>query len=393
MMTFYLILVLLPILALTALLMTKRGTEIKHYLHFIITGLESGFRLQQIVFLGKIASTTGLENPTQLFWSVQALDRCTAEIVRRTRQTATENDPSTQSLLSGLYAYRTKIELDQSKKKRGLDSTRDIVVNQKIRILLRGVGVFSSRVLRVTAKTLVVDFPSGTKIPATSIKWQGKAVSVFFWRHEDAGYVFESVVVPDPVSEGKAVIHLTHSDSLVRSQKRKSVRVKCSVYAQMYLVKPNESLDSSLEPEPGMKCLLEDLSEDGAMIIIGGKAVRDMKIKLQFMIHDVLIVMAGTVRAVEFNRDTNQSRMHFECGELNPRMKNAVLTFVYNVLPEEEKEELDAIRLTEEDGITDAESVPEAGAEQAGDGDKDGISTIDSVERSTDLPDFAGKIS
>jgi len=153
------------------------------------------------------------------------------------------------------------------------------------------------------------------------------------------------------------VLHITHSHNLIRSQKRKSIRVKCSIYAQMYLVKPGEPLEFALEPEPGMKCLLEDLSEDGAMVIIGGKGVKDMQIKLQFLVHDVLIVMAGKIRAVEFNPDTNQSRIHFESGELNPRMKNAILSFVYNVLPEQEREELDAIRLSEEDGLSDAENA------------------------------------
>lgn len=385
----YLAFIFLPLLAIVALLMTEKGAAIKQYIHFVATGLDSGFHLKQILFLGKIGKACGLENLTTLFWSVQELDRCTAEIVRRSRQTATENDPETQAFLSNLYTYRTKIELDNAKKRRGLDSSRDMVVHQKIRILLRGVGVFSSKVVRITSKTLVIDFPSSPKIAATSIDWTKKPVSVYFWRHDDAGYVFDSVVVPDPVSAGKAVLHIAHSNSLIRSQKRKSIRVKCSIYAQMYLVKPDEALESVLEPEPGMKCLLEDISEDGAMIIIGGKAVKDMRIKLQFMIHDVLIVMAGVIRAVEFNPDTNQSRIHFECGELNPRMKNAVLTFVYNVLPEEEKEELDAIRLTEEDGIADAQEADVTGKEHHHANPAHQVEEMD--ELAPDLPDFAGK--
>ena len=171
--------------------------------------------------------------------------------------------------------------------------------------------------------------------------------------------MFDTVTLPDPVASGKAVLYIAHSHSLIRSQKRKSVRARCSIYAQMYLVKPGDTLDNALEPEPGMKCLIEDLSEDGAMVIIGGKAVKDMQIKLQFMVHDVLIVMAGVIRAVDFNKETNQSRIHFESGMLNARMRNAVLTFVYNVLPEAEKEELDAIRLTEEDGLEEAHGSDE----------------------------------
>ncbi len=374
-------LLVLPILALVALLMTERGLDIKRYAHFFVTGLDSGFRPRQIAFLGKIGKAAGIEDLTTLFWSISALDRCTAEIVRRARQTGTDYEPGTQALLSSLYAYRTKVELDQSKKRRGLGSTRDMDANQKVRILLRGVGVFSSRVLRTTARYLVLDYPSHPTVPATSIDWVGKQINVYFWRHDDAGYVFDTVVVPDPVSEGKAVIHVAHTTALVRSQKRKSVRAKCSIYAQLYLLMPDDPLENALEPEPGMKCLIEDISEDGAMVTIGGRAVKDMKIKLQFMIRDVLIVMAGVIRAVEYNKNTNQSRIHVECGELNPRMKNSVLTFVYNVLPEEEKEELDAIRLTEEDGIADGDA-PRATPD---------LPSIDGVAPGPDLPDFASK--
>jgi len=111
--------------------------------------------------------------------------------------------------------------------------------------------------------------------------------------------------------------------------------------------------------------------------VIGGKAVRDMSIKLQFMVHNVLIVMAGVIRGFEYNQETNQSRIHFECSQLNPRMKNAILTFVYNVLPEEEKEILDAIRLTEEDDLEESDASGEV------------IDDADSLL--PDMPDFTEK--
>ncbi len=375
-------LILIPFLAIFALFLTKKGSEIKEYIRFFISGLDSGFGPAQILFLGKIGKASGADDLTALFWSLNALDRCTAEIIRRAKQTGTENANSTQTLLSRLYSYRTKVELEQSKKKKGLTSTRDILVGQRVRILLRGVGVFSSKVIRNNSKNLALDFPSGAKTPATSIDWRNCALSIYFWRHEDAGYVFDTTVVSDPYALGKAVLHVSHSFNLIRSQKRKSIRVKCSIYAQLYLVKPGEPLDYALEPEPGMKCLIEDISEDGAMIIIGGKAVKDMQIKVQFLVHSVLIVMAGFIRAVDHNSDTNQSRIHFESGDLNPRMKNAILSFVYNVLPEEEREELDAIRLTEEDGLEEAEDGETAAPKKK---------NFSSIEELPDMPDFSDK--
>jgi len=376
-----LIFIVVLFLVIISLLMTEQGKELRDFISFFTSGIDAGFKPEQLFFLGKVGRGLKIEHLSSIFRALSTLDRCMSEIVLRSRQTGSENDPATQKLLSRLYKFRTKIELDQSLKKHGLKSTREINPGQRIRILLRGMGVYSSRVIKNGSRSITIEYPVGASSrPATSIEWSGRAVNVYFWRQSDAGYVFDTVFVSDPASVGKAVLHLAHSNNLVRSQKRKSIRVKCSVYAQMYLIKPGETIDNRLEPEPGMKCLLEDLSEDGAMVIIGGKAVKNIRMKLQFMIHDVLIVMAGTIRAVEYNKESQQSRIHFDCTELNPRMKNAILTFVYNVLPEDEKEELDAIRLTEEDGKVESMS----GSQTKNGSD----SRIDTVSELPEIPDF-----
>ncbi len=381
----YIIVFLTVALALVALLLTEKGSAIAGFVRFMTTGFDSGFSLRQILFLWKIGSLSGLEDNTRLFWSLPDLDKCISEILRKSRQVGIENDHATQELLSRLYTYRTKVEIEHSQKKRGLESTRDLDEGQRVRILLRGIGVFSSKVLTNTSKHLTLDFPVGTTVSGSTVDWENKAVSVYFWRHNDAGYVFDTVVINNTIKSGKPLIMLAHSAALLRSQKRKSIRVKCQIYAQLYLLKPGEEIDDAIEPEPGMKCLLEDISEDGAMIIIGGKASKGMAIKLQFLIHDVLIVMVGTVRAVEYNPESNQSRIHFEARELNPRMKNAVLTFVYNVLPPEEQQELEAIRLTEEDGIEDAENGDDSSAREY----EVHVDTADSESRDLpEMPDF-----
>ena len=188
--------------------------------------------------------------------------------------------------------------------------------------------------------------------------WIGKTISLYFWRKNDAAYVFDTVVKESGMYNGENVLYLTHTSDLLRTQKRKSIRCACHMYAQMYVVR-SETADLSLvETEPGLKCLLEDISEDGALIRIGGKGVKNMQIKLQFTIADSFIVMAGFVRGVDYDDEKKQSLLHFECTQISPQMKNAVLSYVYNVLPQEEKDVIDAIKLAEEDGSV-MESVDE----------------------------------
>jgi len=89
---------------------------------------------------------------------------------------------------------------------------------------------------------------------------------------------------------------------------------------------------------PGYKCLIEDISENGALIKIGGKGLPKIHLRLQFQLDGKLIVMFGIIRTVEFDSEANQSKLHFECLHIEPVMKNIILSYVYNILSENEKE-------------------------------------------------------
>ena len=67
--------------------------------------------------------------------------------------------------------------------------------------------------------------------------------------------------------------------------------------------------------------------------------------------------MYGIVRAVEYNPQINQSRLHFESIHIEEDMKNAILSFVYNVLPQDKKDVFDALSATEQDMAED-ETAP-----------------------------------
>ena len=67
--------------------------------------------------------------------------------------------------------------------------------------------------------------------------------------------------------------------------------------------------------------------------------------------------MVGVVRTVEFNETENESLLHFECTHIDPVMRNEVLSYVYNMLPESEKEVLEALEQTESDSEQDPVSA------------------------------------
>jgi hypothetical protein len=74
-----------------------------------------------------------------------------------------------------------------------------------------------------------------------------------------------------------------------------------------------------------------------------------MEIKLQFQLNDSLVIMAGLVRNVKYDAKLNQSLLHFEATLIHSSMRNTILSYVYNVLPQKEKDVLDVMNLIEED--------------------------------------------
>ena len=192
---------------------------------------------------------------------------------------------------------------------------------------------------------------------------------------------------------GQTALKLPHSNNLLRTQKRKSVRGSCNIFAQLYFLNSSNTDYNAVETQPGYKCLLEDISEAGAMIRVGGRGKNDMNIKIQFTLNDHLIVMFGVVRAVEYNKVLNQSRLHFECLHLEKEMKNKILEYIYRDLSEEKKREiLEALSLTEEDASQDenapAEKEGEAYEEMQAD-EKHDFETKEDAVKVENLEDFS----
>lgn len=323
---------------------------LKNRVKFFITGMDSGFSVHDVHLLWNVAQICELDEPSALFFSMSALTKCMNQITKQAISDKTVENPKYQALLSKLFAYRTKIQ-NESDSKKGLSSTETLEAGQLLRILLPGKGVFASKVV-ANGKMIIITLPKQKDMIVISAEdWVGKVLNVYFWRKGDAQYVFDSVVMQQGVYLGKTSLFLKQSYNLTRTQKRRAVRAKCEIYAELFFVKKSQNDNHVIESKNGFKCLLMDISESGALIKIGGKGRENIKIKLQFSIRSKLIIMLGIVRKVEYNQEKNMSYLHFECTNIEQSMKNEILAFVYNMLPESEKEVLEAIKQTESDSL------------------------------------------
>ena len=333
----------------------------KDKVKFFAQGFDYGFHRKDISVLWKLAKECGIEEPMDLYVSENAVNKCIAMVIEKSKMAGNENSYPVQMFLDKLYRFKTRVVLDLDNK-RGLESTKSLDNGQKLSIIFKGHGVFYSHVIN-NGRELIISLPIQVNKVTRKIEqlpgedWEGQTISVYFWRKNDAGYAFDTQVFGSGAFRSDQALYLKHSYKLDRTQKRQSIRVPCEIYGQMYIIKDEVVEYDKIETNPGYKCLLEDISEDGAMIRIGGVGKNNVPIKIQFELNGALIVMFGVIRAVEFNESLNQSRLHFECTHIEQGMKNSILSYVYNVIPQDQKDINEAIAQAE--AFENEESVSE----------------------------------
>ncbi|HAH62237.1 MAG TPA: hypothetical protein DCL73_09100, partial [Treponema sp.] len=248
-------------------------------IHFFLTGFDSKFTFSEIRLLWKTAEVCNIKQPLSLYWSLPSLTGCISQIKSDADKKNKLNSPDSQRLLAKLYSYRTKIEKEADKKK-GIESTHSLAMEQRLRIILPGKGVFFSRIVN-NARELTISVPTQKgMIPVEGKDWIGKTISVYLWRKGDAMYVFDTTVQGEGLFLGKPSLYLRHTDKLLRTQKRNSVRAKCRIYASLFIIRDRVIDYNAVETGQGYRCLMEDISESGAMVRIGGKGVPNIQMKL-----------------------------------------------------------------------------------------------------------------
>ena len=332
--------------ALASAVIIKLYFVFRNQVEFYSLGKTQGFSSSELSELWKAAEMCPFRPQGNMFREKEALGTCITLLKAQAELSGDTNSEDHQQMLSKLYRLRTELEQDDAHK-RGISTTYVLGEGQKLCVILPGKGVFVSEIIR-NAKDMMIQMPTqkgSATVPVNS--WLGKDVNVYFWRKNDAGYVFETTVINAGSYMGKPVLHIANAEQLSRMQKRNAVRVKCSIAASLYILTEPVVDYNKIESKDGYKCVLEDISEKGALIRIGGKGIPNIRIKLQFQVDNKLVVMFGIVRTVELNRTENVSHLHFECTRIEPFMRNIILSYVYRMIPEEEKEILEAMRLTD----------------------------------------------
>ncbi len=327
-------LVVAAVVAAAFLLLRVVGRGRFPWVQFYAKGKESGFSLHEIHLLRRIAIETKLENPTSLFWSIKQLDRSIKEIIVKLRARDLLDDEDSNRLLSKLFELRKKVEFDLPKYRLGLKSSREIQPRQRVKITLPGLGPFLAMVIENRQKYFALSYPQGPKTP-DGFTWKGQQIGMHFWRADDAGYFLKTRVQDDFLDQKYPIIHVAHTDEVVRAQKRQSVRIKLNQPGAVYPLKSIQDANEIEENSPGLRCRLKDVSEDGAALMVGGKTKAGLPIKLQFDLASNRVVICGVVKGVNFDNAKNVSLLHLQAVTPSSRTRNHILTYVYNLFGEQ----------------------------------------------------------
>ena len=305
------------------------------WIAFYTKGKESGFTMKEINLLRKVAIETKLESPSNLFWSVKKLDRSIKEIILQLRSKGREDEGEANYLLSKLFELRKRIEFDQPRYKLGLKSSRDIAARQRVKITLPGLGPFVAMVIENRPRYFALSYPQGSQLPE-GFSWKGQQIGIHFWRTDDAGYFAKAKVLEDFYDQKYPILHVAHSDNMMRTQQRKSVRAATNLNASLYPLKSISDANEMVEDSRGLRCRLKDISEDGAAIMVGGRTKAGLPVKIQVALNDKMVVLCGVVKGVNYQGKKNVSLLHIQAATASLNMRNAILSYVYNLFGDQE---------------------------------------------------------
>jgi c-di-GMP-binding flagellar brake protein YcgR len=335
---------LIPFLILFALVLAgvifaanSDGKKRGNWIQFFAKGKEAGFSIKDMEQLRRLVATCQISDPISIFKSQTQFEKIVRSMVNTLHLSGEYNDPAIQYFLSKLFDYYNDIKMQSSEDKIRITTSRQITEGQALRILVPGTGVYKSEVVKNSGNYLAISRPANSKI-SSSMDWLGLKLSVYFWREDDAGYVFDSEVIDEVFSKGIASLKIEQNDSLFRTQKRKSMRVKFHKAAFLYLVNEVDN-PHRLEKSAGLRVMLEDISDSGCAFKVIGQVTTGLRFKAQFTLNKFPVCVPGTVRSVDYDQETNISIVHMEADTLPIGTRNFILCEVFNLLPEDDEEE------------------------------------------------------
>lgn len=288
-----------------------------------------GLNRDETSMLRQLAVSYKLTKPSLIFTSMNILDSCIQRQIRKLSLQEIRGE-SKEDLINQYYRLRNKVA--RGKEARGISSTRAIPIGARMRVEVQNYGQYSVAVNRNEDEFLGISIP--LLPPGKYVPWNKRKVKCFYWKEEDASYIFETRVIDVIVTDEMQSICLKHSDSVRRSQKRLYPRkgVRLPVYfSRVRVVQEGDRKKAVVDRRDTHWGTIIDISVGGLSIETTVPVNRNNYVRVEFELREDYKMSAfGKVKRIEKNTARNTWLMHIQFTKIEKKDRNEIFSVLYN---------------------------------------------------------------
>lgn len=290
--------------------------------------LSVGLSKNDIKEIKTILMEFGITKPYLIFSDPALLDKIIHENTENIEKLNLPPEEKQKRLLL-LFEIKRKVYNHYHNIREGIRSSMEIEPNQFLSMSVAGLGKFYSVVIINDKKNLVISLPEVKD--AQNLAWKDRQVEIYFWRYDDAGYLFKTRI-ENVVSDRMQALILAHQNNLKRIQRREYPRRKCRFDTKFFKF----SLSTNDKGKPVMLLgktnvgYLIDISPSGASLVSETGLPKNSSVKVEFKIADELV--SGYGKLINVSKKKNMNVMHIQFQRISDRSKNLIYKYVYKYI-------------------------------------------------------------
>jgi c-di-GMP-binding flagellar brake protein YcgR len=294
-------------------------------------GFAFGLNKPEILLLRDIAYAGRASNFNALYTSMRALDGCilrNIETIKNTR--LSEEDKHTR--IENIFLLRNRIDNIIASRKQSIDSTMKLKPTQLLVLTFERVGSYPSQVLDNNPNHFAVEIPPNT-LNMEEFSWKGKKVQVRFSISNDAEYNLVSRVLDQATTASTGLLHIAHSNRMIRTQKRIYRRNPSSIPVSIFTLKlASEGTNRKItvaNPTPFSGTIV-NISAGGVAIRVGGFLKENTLVKLDFSLDfEATDIAVGRVLSFTPIPASAEKMLHVKFERISKKTRNRIFEYIY----------------------------------------------------------------
>ncbi len=322
-----LLLVVIAVLILVSIYYVRKKYNFLEHKNFNTLAKSSNLNIDETRILFNLINKNRIKYPLTCFTNAKLLDDVLKKGIKEIHLSKNLNSSQKNEKIDELIDIKMKIE-SNSKKNIGIKSTHLISENQKIIVFIRGKGYFYATVKNNLKDFLIIEFISD--MINKRILNKDEFVKIYFWRNEDAGYIFETKILESGQTIKSYLVR--HSDQLIRSQSRKYKRIPVNFTGVIFPISKNAKNEYKVAQDQPEQCTIADLSAGGMKFIIDNIDQNIKLLKVEFNINTKKVNLVGKIIRIN-NKQNNVKEVILIFIKISMESRNIINEYIYNYLP------------------------------------------------------------